>query len=59
MPLYFLSFFICIGVDIRVHVTYSKFAWGLSAVLRIRVPVPFYPWIRDPGWVKNQNPDPV
>jgi hypothetical protein len=31
------------------------------AVLRIRIrdPVPFfYPWIRDPGWVKSQDPYP-
>jgi hypothetical protein len=21
-------------------------------------PLPFNPWIRDPGWVKNQDPDP-
>ena len=26
--------------------------------LRIRDPVPFDPWILDPGWVKNQDPDP-
>ncbi len=26
----------------------------LYAVLRIRDLVPFVPWIRDPGWVKNQ-----
>jgi hypothetical protein len=24
----------------------------------IRDPVSFDPWIRDPGWVKNQDPDP-
>ncbi len=24
--------------------------------IRIRDPVPFDPWIRDPGWVKNQVP---
>jgi hypothetical protein len=24
----------------------------------IRDPVPFLPWIRDPGWVKSQDPDP-
>ncbi len=33
-----------------------------KAVLRIRIrdPVPFWPrpWIRDPGWVKNEDPDP-
>ncbi len=23
--------------------------------IRIRDPVPFVPWIRDPGWVKNQE----
>jgi hypothetical protein len=30
-----------------------------SPVLRIRIwdPVPFDPWIRDPGLVKNQGPD--
>jgi phosphoribosylpyrophosphate synthetase len=30
----------------------------LKAVLRIRIrdPMPFWP--RDPGWVKNQDPDP-
>jgi hypothetical protein len=30
-----------------------------SAMLRIRIRdlVPFDPWIWDPGWVKNQNPD--
>jgi hypothetical protein len=32
----------------------------LFTVLRIRIrdPVLFYPWIRDPGWVNNQFPDP-
>jgi hypothetical protein len=28
----------------------------MHAVLRIRYL--FDPWIRDPGWVKNQDPDP-
>ncbi len=30
-----------------------------KAVLRIRIrdPVHFDPWIRDPGWVKNKDPD--
>ncbi len=35
---------------------------SLFPVLRIRIrdPVPFFdPWIRDPGWVKNQDKDPV
>jgi hypothetical protein len=27
-------------------------------VLRIRIRCLFDPWIRDPGWVKNQDPDP-
>jgi hypothetical protein len=22
------------------------------------IPILFYPWIRDPGWVNNQDPDP-
>jgi hypothetical protein len=26
--------------------------------IRIRDPVPFDPWIRDPGWVESQHPDP-
>jgi hypothetical protein len=30
----------------------------ISTVLRIRDPVPFDPWIRDPGWVESQHPDP-
>ncbi len=38
----------------------TLFLWPI-AVLRIRIrpirdPVPF--WVRDPGWVKNQDPDP-
>ncbi len=27
-------------------------------MLRIRIRCLFDPWIRDPGWVKNQDPDP-
>ncbi len=35
------------------------FAVFIEPVLRIWDPVPFFdPWIRDPGWVKNQDPDP-
>jgi hypothetical protein len=42
-----------------------RFSWpqvflqGFFAVLRIRIcdPVPFYPWIRDPGWVESQHPE--
>jgi hypothetical protein len=32
----------------------------LLSVLRIRMrdPMPFGPWIRNPGWAKNQDPDP-
>jgi hypothetical protein len=30
----------------------------LEAVLRIRDPVPFFPWIWDPGWIKSKDPDP-
>ncbi len=26
--------------------------------IRLRDPVPFGPWIRDPVWVKNQDQDP-
>ncbi len=26
--------------------------------IRIRDPVLFDPWIRDPGWVESQHPDP-
>jgi hypothetical protein len=29
---------------------------AVDAVLRIRCL--FHPWIRDPGWVKSQDPDP-
>jgi hypothetical protein len=27
--------------------------------IRIRDPVLFDPWIQDPGWVENQDPDPL
>jgi hypothetical protein len=30
----------------------------VHAVLRVRNRCLFDPWIRDPGWVKNQDPDP-
>ncbi len=30
----------------------------LKSVVRIRIRCLFDPWIRDPEWVKNQNPDP-
>jgi hypothetical protein len=33
----------------------------VKAALRIRIrdpPCLFDPWIRDPGWVNNQDPDP-
>jgi hypothetical protein len=26
--------------------------------IRIRDPVPFSPWIRDPGWIKSKDSDP-
>ncbi len=29
---------------------------SLEPVLRIRDPVPFDLWIRDPGWVESQHP---
>ncbi len=47
-------------VDVQWLIDCSIFRTGYleGPVLRIRYPVPFDPWIRDPRWVKNQDPDP-
>jgi hypothetical protein len=40
-------------------VTTSRHKGQIKPVLRIRIrdQVPFDPWLRDPGWVKNQDTD--
>ncbi len=51
------SFLICTDPDPDFFLTFYLL---FQAVLRIQIrdPVPFKPWIRDPGWVKNPDPDP-
>ncbi len=42
---------------IRLNLREKLFHIKVPAVLRIRIRCLFDLWIRDPGWVKNQDPD--
>jgi hypothetical protein len=44
------------GVKIRIlvyYIRYTKQCCGSGSGIRCL----FYPWVRDPGWVKNQDSD--